>query len=308
MRKALPLFVLFLSAGALVFGQAYRGKGRLLGLVYDEQGQPLEGVKVKLFSPQAQEGFEVETDKEGKWVASWIRGGAWNVDFEKPGYLPKKISVQVEEYKRNPEVVVDLKKAEGLVVTEEIKEELNKGNQLYDEKSYDEAIAVYEGILAKFPDVYIINKNIGNCYFQQEKYDQAETYYQKVLDKDPANVDVMLLMGNCYANQDQNDRAMEWYGKIDISKIQDPTVLYNVGTIYYNHSNFEEALKYYRKATEIDTNFPDGLYQLGLTYLNLGKNPESIAAFESYLKIDADSERAKQVKGFLEFLKKQAPA
>jgi Tfp pilus assembly protein PilF len=49
----------------------------------------------------------------------------------------------------------------------------------------------------------------------------------------------------------------------------------------------------------------DALYQLGLTYLNLQKNAEAIATFESYLKIDADSPRASQVVGFLEFLKKK---
>jgi len=49
----------------------------------------------------------------------------------------------------------------------------------------------------------------------------------------------------------------------------------------------------------------DALYQLGLTYLNLQKNAEAIAAFEDYLKIDADSERAALVKGFLEYLRKK---
>jgi tetratricopeptide (TPR) repeat protein len=307
MKKACPLFILFFLLSVLAFAQDYKGKGRVLGFVYDEQGNPLEGVKIKLFSLKAQQRFEVVSDKEGKWVASWIIGGGWNVDFEKFGYLPKKIAIEVDEYKRNPEIVINLKKAEGLVVTEEIKAELTKGNQLFDEKKYDEARAVYEGILATNPDAYIINKNIGNCYFQQDKYDQAEEYYQKVLEKDPNNAAVILLIGNCYANQGQNEKALEWYAKINLEKIDDATILYNVGTIYYNHSKFEEALKYYKKAAEIQKDFPDGLYQLGLTYLTLGNYPESIAAFEHYLQIDPDSERAGQVKGFLEFLKKKVP-
>ena len=49
----------------------------------------------------------------------------------------------------------------------------------------------------------------------------------------------------------------------------------------------------------------DALYQLGLTYLNLQKNAEAIDAFESFLKIDAESEKAAQVKGFLEYLRKK---
>ena len=52
--------------------------------------------KVKLFFTRSQSGFEVVTDANGKCVASWIRGGRWNVYFEKAGYMPKKISIQVK--------------------------------------------------------------------------------------------------------------------------------------------------------------------------------------------------------------------
>lgn len=285
--------------------QDYKGKGRQIGYVFDEQGNALEGVAVKFFSLKAQQGFEIATDKNGKWVAFGIIGGDWNVDFEKAGYLPKKISIQVNEWQRNPEVKVNLKKAEGLVLTAELKEALNEGNRLFDEKKYEEAIAVFQGLLEKYPEAYILNKNIGNCYFAQEQYDRAEEYYLKILEKEPGNAEAILLVGNCYANRGQNDKALEWYGKIEFEKIDDPIVLYNVGTNYYNNSKFEEALRYYKKATEIQKDFLDALYQLGLTYLTLGNYNESISTFENYLKLDADSERARQVKGFLEFLKKK---
>lgn len=296
-------WIAFLSL--LGFSQDYAGKGRLVGYVFDEQGKPLEGVKIKLFSLKVQQGFEAVTGNDGKWVALGITGGGWNVDFEKSGYVPKKIAIQVQEYQKNPEIKVNLKKAEGLIVTDELKEMLTKGNQLFDEKKYEEAVEAYKAILEKFPDAYIIYKNIGNCCFQQEKYDQAEAYYLKILEKEPRNVDAMLLIGNCYANRGQPEKALEWYGKIEFDKIDDPIVLYNVGTNYYNSSKFEEALKYYKKATELQKDFTDGLYQLGLTYLTLGNYPESIVTFESYLKTDPGSERANQVKGFIEFLRKK---
>ena len=38
---------------------------------------------------------------------------------------------------------------------------------------------------------------------------------------------------------------------------------------------------------------------------NIQKNAEAIAAFEEFLKIDAESEKAAQVKAFLEYLKKR---
>jgi len=296
-------FLLIGFISQVSFAQAYKGKGRVVGYVFDEEGNPLEGVTVKLFSHRAQAGFEVKTDANGKWVAAWIRGGGWDIDFEKVGYAPKKISLQVKEYGRNPEVKVTMKKIAGLVITDELKDLLTEGNQLYNAGKYQEAIAIYQQILEQFPDAYIINKNIGNAYFQMEDYDKAEEYYKKVLEKDPNNNDAKMLIGNCYVNRGENRKALEWYNQIAFDEIDDPIVLYNIGTNYYNLGKYEEALRYYKKAVEIQPDFLDGLYQLGLAYLTTQKYPESIAAFEKYLKLDSESGRAEQVKNFLTFLK-----
>lgn len=304
MKKVLILFIAISLLSGLLWSQVYKGKGRAFGVVTDEQGNPLEGVTVKLYYVKGEQGFSVKTDKDGKWVAAWIRGGQWNIDFEKIGYAPKKIAVELQEFQKNPEIKIALVKVEGLVVTDEIKEMLEKGNQLFDAQNYEEARIIYEEILTKYPDAYPIWKNVGNCYFAQEKYAEAEQAYQKILEKDPNNADAMVAIGNTFLNRGDKDKAFEWYGKVNVDKITDPVVIYNVGTMYYNNSRFSEALTYYQKAVEKQDNFTDALYQLGLTYLNLQNNQEAIKAFEEYLKIDSESPRAEQVRAFLAYLKK----
>jgi len=305
MKRPLTLALIVLLAAGLALAQSYRGQGRLRGKVTDEAGKPLAGVKVKLFSVKGQSGFEVTTNAEGEWSANYIRGGGYNLDFLKAGYEPKSLSTSIPETTNNPPVEVKLKKAAGLMITDELKAELEAGNKLFGEGKYEEACKLYEDLIAKNPDAYIIYKNVGNCRFELRQYDLAEAAYQKVLEKEPANADIMLLVGNCYANRDQADKAMEWYNKIEFEKITDPMVLFNIGTSFTKQSKFEDALKYYKRSVEVQKDFLDGLYQLGLTYLALGRNPEAIGPFEDYLKIDAGSERAGQVKGFLEFLKKK---
>ncbi len=290
-------------AGALL-AQEYKGKGRLLGVVSDEQGTPLEGVTVKLFSIRAQQGFEVKSGKDGGWIAAWIRSGGWNVDFEKVGYAPKKISIEVSDSQKNPEITISLVKIEGLVVTDDMKGLLVEGNRLFDEGKYAEAAARFSEILGKYPDAYPIFMNLGNCYFAQENYDLAEENYLKVLEKNPRHAGAIIAVGNCYSNRGDSAKALEWYGKVEFEKIEDPVVLYNLGTNYYNNSKFEDALKFYAKAVEKQKNSTDALYQLGLTYLNLQRNAEAIAAFEDYLKVDSESPRAGQVRAFLDFLRK----
>lgn len=304
MKKALLwLVILSLTAGFLG-AQEYKGKGRVFGVVTDEQGNPLEGVTVKLIYVKSQDGFTVKTDKQGKWTAAWIRGGQWYIDFEKIGYAPKKIAVELQEFQKNPELKIVLTKIEGLVVTDEIKEMLEKGNRLFEEQKYDEARAVYEEILTRYPDAYPIWKNVGNCYFAQEKYAEAEQAYLKILEKDASNADALVAIGNTYLNRGDQAKAFEWYAKVNLEKISDPVVMYNIGTIYYNNGRFEEALAYYKKAVEKQKDFTDALYQLGLAYLSLQKNQEAINTFEEYLKIDSNSPRADQVRAFLSYLKK----
>ena len=305
MRKAVFFVTLILFTSAIVLSQAYKGQGRVKGSVFDEEGNPLEEVKVKLYSLKAQSGFETVTDADGTWRAFWIRGGTWNIDFEKIGYTPKKMKAEINEWSKNPDMEIKMEKIEGLVITEEMKEHLRRGNGLFDEEKYEEALKSYKSIIEEFPDTYIIHKNIGNCYFQMEKYDLAEEHYHKVLEMDSTNNEIMLLIGNTYSNRGESDKALEWYSKIEFEKIDDPTVLYNIGSDFYTVSNFEEALKYYKKAVEIQNDFLDGLYQLGLVHLTLGNNQEAIDTFENYLKHDPDSEKASRVRGFIEFLKKK---
>ena len=303
-RKIAGLVILLLAVG-VVSAQDYKGKGRVTGYVTDEKGTPLAGVRVKLFSVKANEGFEVTTDKDGKWTAAWIRSGAWNVDFDKIGYAPKKIFFDISENKKNPDVVISLTKVEGMVITDDVKDLLEKGNQLFEQKKYDEAQAIYKDILGKYPDAYPIYRNLGNCYFAQEKYDLAEQNYMKVLEKDPKNVEATIAIGNCYSNRGDTAKALEWYAKVDFEKIDDPVVLYNLGTNYFNSAKLEDALKCYQKALDKQKDFLDARYQLGLTYLSLQKNTEAAAVFEEYLKQDPDSARATQVKTFLDYLKKK---
>ena len=305
MKKVLIFLILILLTCLFISSQVWKGKARIAGCVFDEEGNPLEEVKVKLSLVKHQAGFEVFTDASGKWKASWMRNGVWDIDFELLGYMPKKIKIKVSEFERSPEVNVNLKKAEGLLITEELKAGLNEGNSLFEEGKYEEAIAVYAKIIEEYPEAYIIYKNIGNSYFQMEKYAEAEEYYGKVLEKDPDSNDIKLLIGNCCANLGENEKALQWYNKIEFEKIDDPTVLYNIGTNYTNLSKYQEALKYYEKAVEVQDDFLDGLYQLGLTYLTLTDYQDAINVFENYLKHDQDSERATQVKNFIEFLKKQ---
>ncbi len=306
MRKCVfGLFVIWLLA-SLVFSQDWTGQGRQIGYVYDEEGNPLEGVKVRLVFVKTQTGFETTTNKKGKWSAMGVNGGMWYIDFELAGYEPKNISTNILDYRQiNKPIEMILKKVEGLYVTDDMKEEYKRGIDLFNEGKYEESISVCSSVVEKFPGAYIVYMNIGHSYFKLENYEEAEKSYLKVVENDPEHVETLISIGNCYMNRGDTEKAIEWYNKIEFDKIQNATVLFNIGTIFYNNSKLDEALKYYKRAVEVQEDFLDAIYQLGLVYLANGSNPEALAEFESYLKFDPDSQRASQVQNFIDYLKKQ---
>jgi tetratricopeptide (TPR) repeat protein len=304
MKKALILAVGVLLAASVLAAQEWKGQGRVPGIVVDDQGNPIEGVRIKFFCPKFDGGFETKSGKDGRWLGAWMRSGLWNIDFDKIGYQPVHKSLQMNQFEKYKEMRVVMRKIEGLVVSEDMKKDLVAANELFDKKDYAGAIEAYKAFLVKFPDAYFINRNIGNAYFLLEKYDEAEAAYKEVLAKNPNDVEATIGIGNCYANRGDDTAAMEWYGKVALDKIDDTNLLYSVGLTYFKMSKLPEAAAYFEKAVSLDENNLDALYQLGITYTALNEKDKAIVTFEKYLKVDPDSERAAQVKGFLDYLKK----
>ena len=52
MKRAVLIALCALTAATLLTAQEWKGQGRIPGIVVDQQGNPLEGVRVKLFCPK----------------------------------------------------------------------------------------------------------------------------------------------------------------------------------------------------------------------------------------------------------------
>jgi tetratricopeptide (TPR) repeat protein len=294
MKKSLFIAALLMLTACSLLSQVVSGKGKLKGIVWDEQsGQVLDGVTVKLFSVRAQAYFQPnpKTDSEGRWKALFLRGGSWNIDFEKAGYETKKISYRVDETPgaKQPEIEVKLAKIAGIALTNDVVAELEKGNQLFTDKKFPEAMKAYEEILGKNPDIFIIYKNIGNCHFAMENYDKAVEYYQKLFEKQPKSAEIMTLIGNSYVNAKNMEKAMEWYQKIPFEEIKDIDTLFNIGANLTNNNKNDLAIKYFKRSVELDPDFADGYYQLGMTHTALNQIPEALEALKKFMELAPDS-------------------
>jgi len=288
---------------AILLTAQHAGKAKMKGVVTDEQGQPLEKVKIKLFSENGQSGFEVESEKDGSWKAFWIRGGVWDIDFIKIGFEPKRISISLDESGKMFDVPIRLKKMQGVMLTKELMDELEKGNQLFNQQKYDEALAVFIKMITENPEAYIIHMNIGNCHFEKKEYDQAIASFMKVLETEKDHIKAVISIANSYSNKGDQEKALEWYGKLSLDKIDDADAIFNIGVNFLNKGDMAASITYFKRSVELKPEFLEGWFQLGVAYTAVSNYPEAKAAFENYLKYDPNSERAAQVREIMKSLK-----
>ncbi|NIM44041.1 MAG: tetratricopeptide repeat protein, partial [Nitrososphaeria archaeon] len=290
------------------YSQDWKGKGRLKGVVLGEDGEPVANATVIFTHVQLQSKINSTTNKKGEFLAAWIKGGLWNVDVQAEGYLPKKMSYKVSEIIQNPPMEIVLKKTEKTVVREELREAvkslLHEGNELFEQKKYEEAAVKFKEILEKVPELYQINLNIGNCYYQLEEYDSALPFYQAVLEKEPENNDALLSLGNIYIEKGELEKGMELLDRLSEEDITSPITLYNIGTSLFNKGRQDAAVEYYERAISQDPEMADAYYQVGLCYLGLNRKEEAKERFLKYLELEPESEKIEQVKIFLEYLEK----
>jgi tetratricopeptide (TPR) repeat protein len=104
--------------------------------------------------------------------------------FSSVGVLPTQV-LRHETTTVNMKKWLLMQKVEGLVINDDVKDLPGKGNDLFERKDYDGAMAVYQDIITNYPDAYPLLRNIGNCYFAREKCDPAEENYLELLEKDP---------------------------------------------------------------------------------------------------------------------------
>jgi tetratricopeptide (TPR) repeat protein len=297
MKKIVILLIMTTALTFLLYSGVTSGKGRMHGIVTDEDtGVPIEGVTVKLYFPD-QEAYHrpfPKTDKNGKWRVLYVRKGNWYLDFEKEGYELKRISFFVDPTpgSKKPPIEMKLKKLEGPVVAAEVVEKIDRAKVLIAEKQYDKALNTLTEIKEKYkgnPGIDIVYLYIGNIYAAQRDYHKAIEYYKISVEKFPDHQDLILSIGNAYNNLNDYDKAMEWYAKLGTDNIGDADTLYNIGAIAYNKGDYNGALKYFQKAIEIKGDFADAFFQLGMTYTALGKQGEAVTALKKFMELAPDS-------------------
>ena len=308
------MIIVSLLTSSLLFPQAGRGRGRLSGKVTDESGNPVTSVTITLeFLEKEEVTRETKTDKNGKWKIAGLGSGRWEITVSAQGFIPYQKTVSVSQLDRNPSLNTILNKIEEQLIEEAPGITLfEKGNELFNEKKFEEAIASYQEFLEENPEIYEVHFSLGNCYKEMGDIEQALKEFQLVLEKAieenekdrKIKAKTLAAIGECHLKKEDLNSAQNYFKKSLELDPRDEILAYNVGEIYFAHQKLDEAIEYYEFATQIKPDWSDPYYKLGLVFLNKTDYEKAKDNFKKFLKLEPDTERSASAKNILDYLEK----
>jgi cytochrome c-type biogenesis protein CcmH/NrfG len=132
---------------------------------------------------------------------------------------------------------------------------------------------------------------------------------KEIVKKDPKNLAAWYELGNLYFDANQPKEAIQAYTEYIKLKPDNADVRTDLGIMYRNTGEPDKAIEEFKKAAQIDPKHVNSRYNLGLVLLHDKRDMKAaITAWEDYLKVDPNSERAQRLKAQLEKMKKMGEA
>ncbi len=304
------LFTVFLGASPFSFAQAHTGRGRINGVVSDEDDNPLAGVLIVAQGVNHSVKFQGESNQKGKFAIFGLGSGLWRITASKSGYASSYVDMNVKQMSKNPPIRFVLEKLTGfdaLIADEETSKLFGKGNLLLKEKKYDEALEVFSEFKEKYPEIYQVHLNIGTCYLRKKEFDSAEKEFRIVLDRimeahgdykadKEFSMKAFAGLGESSLQQKDLEKALEYFDQsLEISP-KDEVAAYNVGQLLFTSRKIDDAIKYYEMAKSINEDWSKPYMRLGYAYLNKGDFAKAIEYFDKFVTMDPENPKAPQVK------------
>ncbi|MBM4338937.1 MAG: tetratricopeptide repeat protein [Deltaproteobacteria bacterium] len=128
-----------------------------------------------------------------------------------------------------------------------------------------------------------------------------------IIKKDSKNLPALVELGNLYFDTGQPKEAIDAYSQYLAVKPDNPDVRTDMGIMYRALGDFDRAIEEFKKAAQSDPKHINSRYNIGIVLLHDKQDVKgAIKAWEEYLKVDPNSERANRLKAQMEKMKQMA--
>jgi len=298
--------VLFFAAWLLSAFSPSRLYSQLMGAfkgTIKEKGSGvlLADVRVTIISIRnSQNRFELFTDDKGYFYKTGLSPEAYQISFEKNGYVPAMTTARLT-IGETVDASVELEAAKqqaGLSAAE-----VTQGMKLLTDAKYVEAGDAFTRLLAKDAVNPVLLYYRGFCFEKLKEFDKALADYQKAVEFKPDFVLALAGIGNVYAKKNQFGKAVDIYKKAFDLNLSDLTSLYNYGSSLVNVGQSAQAKVVFEKIVSLDERYADAYYELGILYLGEANNAKAKEMLQKFLELDPANRNAAIAQEILKTLK-----
>lgn len=311
-KKFLVNLIIMVFLAVSLYAQAGQGRGRLSGTVVDQTGKPVANATISLEFENSGKKMDTISNQKGEWAMIGLGTGRANLMAIADGYLPATMQVTISQLNRNPQVafvlLIDLEKKARLKDDTAVGQ-LEQGTNLFNERKYQEALAVFNQFSVDNPAIYHIYLNIGDCYREMQDYKNATMQYETAIEKAKLASDTIIQakaqasIGETYLRQNDFKTSQEYFKKSLELNPKDEVLAYNVAEIYFNNQKVDDAITYYVLATQIKPEWGTPYLKLGYAYLNKADYGKAIESFGKFLQVEPNSDQAPVVQAVIDSLK-----
>src|SRR6266487_3156381 len=174
---------------------------------------------------------------------------------------------------------------------------LRKGDALYDEQRYTEALEAYNLALTFAPNDALACNNRGLTYRNLKDYHRAIADYDRAIALAPSNAFMYNNRGYAYSLLQDYHRAIADYDRAIALEPNYPLAYYNRGNAYDELGDSQKALADFSYAITLDPNYAKAYTNRGYVYRNQGDYQKALADFDRALVLDPNNHIAYNGRG-----------
>jgi len=302
-RTRRPVVAALLTAGlALSVSASLSAAGTVKGRVTDAAGQPIADVVVTLTNEVRGLSYSAKTDKGGSYSLAGVTPADYRLKFAKDGYESLQGIVSVVGGRENV-FNVSLRAVVGKPAPPPWQEKNLRARDLYDQKKYVEALALYREILAEDAKVAFIHFDAGNCSYHLQDYEAAVGAYREAIRLKPDFAEAYTNLANAYSRLKKFDEAIPFFEAAIRSAAATGSLFYGLGILYLNSGQAAKAVRFLEKFISLEPKNPSGYYSLGAACVETGDLARAVESYGSYISLITDEREIERVRGLIEDLK-----
>ncbi len=190
-------------------------------------------------------------------------------------------------------------------------EKITLGKAAIQQKRFDQAILLFEEVLAANPsqpdgvlDLYVQALQGQASHLVNRDQEKAKTLLLKALELDPQSTPCLSQLGYIYVQQKDYQKAIDVYQKVADLKPQFAGAFFNLGYIFWVTENFEKAKNMYQHVVDLKPPFLDeALFNLAMVQAELGERDKCLQNLEQAIAINPENQSARI---YLQQLKEEA--